>query len=519
MQAECVAHAAPTGSGVAVERLRRDAIGLGGVVFMALSVAAPIMAMTGNVPVAVGFGNGVGAPAGFLVATLVLLVFSVGYVAMARHITAAGAFYGYVSHGLGQVLGLACGLLATVAYIAFEPGVVGLFSAFAVAGAREQLGLEVPWIAFAALAVALYTALAYFDIAITARVLGAFMVAELALLLATSAAVLLQGGGPDGLSLAPLNPLEAFRGPAPGLGLCFALLSWIGFESTAIYGEESRDPKRVIPRATLLLVLGIGAYAVLVSWAAIVGNGLARSVAVAQADPFSLFFLPARAYLGPWAVAAYQLLIVSGAFACGLGVHAGAARSLYALGREGVLPRALGHTHPQYRSPHVASVAQAGVSALVVALFWAGGHDPYLGLYVLSSILGTLALLAVQALCSFAVIGYFRRRRPQHWRWLETGLAPLLGGLGMAAVFGLVLANAGMMAGGLADSLAFRLIPWTVPAVFLAGVVLALYLRARRPEQYALLGRIVLEDAAERPAAPESAEEPSPLLAPAPALP
>ena len=126
------------------QRLKPNAVGLGGVVFMAVATAAPITAMTGNVPVAVGFGNGTGAPAGYLFATVVLTIFAVGYVAMARYITAAGAFYGYISHGLGRVTGMASGLLATLAYIVFEAALVGIFSVFAQTTVNDQLGINVP---------------------------------------------------------------------------------------------------------------------------------------------------------------------------------------------------------------------------------------------------------------------------------------------------------------------------------------------------------------------------------------
>ena len=73
---------------------------------MAVATAAPITAMVGNVPIAVGFGNGSHAPAGYLVATVVLGLFAIGYATMAKHITATGAFYGYISHGLGRVVGI-----------------------------------------------------------------------------------------------------------------------------------------------------------------------------------------------------------------------------------------------------------------------------------------------------------------------------------------------------------------------------------------------------------------------------
>ena len=80
---------------------------------MAVATAAPITAMVGNVPIAVGFGNGSHAPAGYIVATVVLGLFAIGYATMAKHITATGAFYGYISHGLGRVVGMASGLLIT----------------------------------------------------------------------------------------------------------------------------------------------------------------------------------------------------------------------------------------------------------------------------------------------------------------------------------------------------------------------------------------------------------------------
>lgn len=66
-----------------VQRLRPNAVGLGGVLFMTIATAAPITAMLGNVPIAVGSGNGQFAPAGFMVATLILALFAIGYAQMA----------------------------------------------------------------------------------------------------------------------------------------------------------------------------------------------------------------------------------------------------------------------------------------------------------------------------------------------------------------------------------------------------------------------------------------------------
>ncbi|MFD5712819.1 APC family permease [Streptomyces pharetrae] len=482
-----------------VHRLKANSVGLVGVVFMAVATAAPITAMTGNLPIAVGFGNGTGAPAGYLFATLVLTVFSVGYVAMARRITAAGAFYGYISHGLGRITGMASGMLAVLAYIVFEASIVGVFSYFAQTTVEDQLGVDLPWIVYAAAMLLVTAVLSYFDINLTAKALGVMLIAEIAVLFAVATAVLLRGGGPDGIPVEPINPANAFTGTSAGLGLFFAFWSWVGFESTAMYGEESRDPKRVIPRATLISVVGVGLFYIYVSWMTIAGNGLKGSVEVSSGtSPLDLFFDPAHSFIGAWAVDAFQWLLITGSFACGMAFHQCAARYLYAIGREGFLHPALGRTHARHGSPYVASFAQSVIAVALVGAFWLTGQDPYIHLYTLLAILGTMAILIVQTLCSFAVIGYFRRNHPEDRHWFRTLTAPLLGGIGMIAVVGLLVANLDTAAGTAAGSLVFEAIPWIVGLVFFGGLGLGLYLRARRPERYEVIGRIVLEDAAER---------------------
>lgn len=482
-----------------VHRLKANSVGLVGVVFMAVATAAPITAMTGNLPIAVGFGNGIGAPAGYLFATLVLTVFAVGYVAMAKRITAAGAFYGYISHGLGRIAGMASGMLAVLAYIVFEASIVGVFSYFAKTTVHDQLGVDLPWILYAAAMLCVTAVLAHFDINLTAKALGVMLVGEVAVLFAVATAVLFAGGGPDGIPMEPVNPKNAFTGTSAGLGLFFAFWSWVGFESTAMYGEESRDPKRVIPKATLISVVGVGLFYIYVSWMTIAGNGLSKSVELsASAGPLDLFFAPTQQFIGSWAVDSFQWLLLTGSFACGMAFHQCAARYLYAIGREGFLHPALGRTHTRHGSPYIASLVQSAIAVVLVAAFWLTGQDPYVHLYTLLAILGTMAILIVQTLCSFAVIGYFRKNHPEDRHWFKTFTAPLLGGIAMGAVVVLLVVNMKTAAGLAADSLVFALIPWIVAAVFLGGLALGLYLKLKAPERYEVIGRIVLEDATER---------------------
>ncbi|WP_086768950.1 APC family permease [Streptomyces bobili] len=499
---EGIAPAARTSDPGTVHRLKPNAVGLLGVVFMAVATAAPITAMTGNVPFMVSSGNGIGAPASYLVAMVVLAIFSVGFTSMAKHITATGAFYGFISHGLGRSAGLASGLLATFAYVVFEPALIGIFSTFATTTLKDQSGLDVPWWAFAMLMLAVNTMGTWFGVSVAEKLLVVLLATEVTILAAMAISVALHGGGPDGFTFGPVNPVNAFQGTSAGLGLFFAFWSWVGFESTAMYGEESRDPKKIIPKATMISVLGVGVFYVLVSWMAITGNGEKEAVAAASStNPLALFFDPTEQYVGHWAVVVMQWLMITGSLACGMAFHNCAARYMYALGREGVLPslkNTVGRTHARHGSPHIAGLVQSLISAVLLGAFWLAGKDPYTGTYVLLAILGTMAILVVQAVCSFAVLAYFRSHHPESRHWFKTFTAPLLGGVAMLAVVALLVSNMSVAAGPESDSVVLKATPWIVGLIAVAGFGYAQYLKRRSPERYALLGRTVLEETKER---------------------
>src|SRR5258708_7945320 len=132
-----------------LHKLHTKAVGLIGVLFLTVTGAAPISAMLFNVPIAVGYGNGIGAPASFLVATIILLIFSVGYAAMASKVTAVGGFYSFISHGLGRELGMGFGFGSVVAYSVFEASLAGGFAYFANLDISAWFGVNVPWPIFA----------------------------------------------------------------------------------------------------------------------------------------------------------------------------------------------------------------------------------------------------------------------------------------------------------------------------------------------------------------------------------
>jgi Amino acid transporters len=492
-------------------QLKPNAIGLVGVVFMVVAFSAPITAMTGNLPVAVGFGNGSGAPAGFIIATIVLAIFSVGFVALAKHITAAGAFYTFVSRGLARPFGLAAGVMSMITYMTMEAGLVGIFAAFCQSTFEAQLGVDIHWMYFAVLALVVIGLLAYKDISLAAKVLGLVLICEIALLSIMAFGVLFQGGGPDGLMLNSINPLSAFDtngvdGGVIGLGLLFAFWSWVGYESTAIYGEESKDPKRIVPRATMIAVIGIGVFYTFISWMAVAGSGARHAIELASgSDPFELLYSPMREFVGGWGVIGFQWFVLGGSFACALAIHNSATRYLYAFGRDGLLPRKLGAAHHRHQSPHIASVTQSVFAAVLIVVCWITNVDPYATLFVLVAIMATVSLLLVQTMCSVAAISYFhiRKQHPETAHWWRTMVAPIIGGAGMLYVCYLLLTNMESAAGAASETLFFKLIPWLVLLMLVGSVAVALYLRRARPEIYGRIGSTVFAEPGTAPKAEE----------------
>jgi amino acid transporter len=179
-----------------------------------------------------------------------------------------------------------------------------------------------------------------------------------------------------------------------------------------------------------------------------------------------------------------HLLIVTSLFAAVLALHNATSRYLFALGREGLLARALGRTHPRHHSPYIASRVQIAIAAVVIAGFAIGGADPYLLLGTSMGGLGTLGIVALQAAAAAAVIGYFRRRRdPRVWTTL---IAPLAGAAGLITACVLIVHNYSALTGK--KSGAVNDLPWLLLAAAVAGFGYALWLRAVRPRVYAAIG-------------------------------
>lgn len=295
-------------------------------------------------------------------------------------------------------------------------------------------------------------------------------------------------GGSEGQVLEALNPASWADSPAVGIGFFLAFWSWIGFETTAIYGEETMDPKRSVPRATYIAVLTLGAFYSFAAYAAVVGFG-GDAPAQAEALYDQYFFELADLYAFGFVRTLMDFLVVTGFFACSFAFHNNASRYFFSLGRDRILPGFLGRTHPTYKSPHFAAGLQVSIAIITVAAFAIGGGDPLLHLGTWVPIFCTLAVIVVQFLVSLAVIGYFNREgRDGTADVLKTMVAPAIGAVAQVVVVVLLIQNLTFIAG--AEDMVVNLIPLYVAIVAAIGFTYALYLKSRSPERYDCIGQL-----------------------------
>jgi amino acid transporter len=450
-------------------RLRANALGVSGIVFVVVAMAGPLSATLGAAPLAF-MSNGVGTPGAYLAAGIVLLLFAVGFSAMSVHVTSAGGFAVYVSRALGQRAGIATAFVALLAYNGMLLGLYALIGFFAEAIIDDEFGLHLPWQAWTLIVIALVAVLGYRDVNLSARVLGLLMLLEVAIVVIFDVAVI-GSGGDDGLSLAPFDPGNVFDG-AYGIALLFAFASFVGFEATAIYGEEAREPRRTIPRATYVAVIIIGLFYVLATYSITMAVGTDR-IAGAAADSTGTFIFDANTrFVGSWSTHVMNVLTVTSFFAVVLAFHNTLARYVYSLGRGGVLPPLLGRTHRAHRSPHVASVAQSAGALVVLVVFMLAGADPFTEVYAWLVGVGTVGVLVLQAAVALVVVVFFRRtgldRRPWH-----TVVAPLLGAAGLIYAIVMSVRHFGVLTGSTSDVV--RRLYWLIPIAAVVGAAVGVW--------------------------------------------
>lgn len=455
-------------------------LGVGGIVFMVVAAAAPLTVIGGATPLGILIGDGAGYPANFAISAIILLLFSVGLSAMSRAVPKPGAFFTYIGYGLGRPMGVGAAWLALLTYTTVQLGVYGYLGFSLNLDVVTLGGPQVPWWIYSIAMIGIVGVLGYRDVQLSAKVLAVFLLLEIGVTLALSSAVIIRGGA-EGLSLVPFTP-AAWASGSPGIGLMMAMAGFIGFEATAIFRDEAKDPDKTIPRATYAAVLTIGLLYSFASWALVMAWGPSKVVDVAAADPGGMLMATATKYLGVVGAVVMQSLLMTSLFACVLSFHNVLTRYQHAMGNVGLLPARLGVVHSKHGSPSFSSLVQTATAAIVLGALTIMGWDPVMQIFTWLSGISTIAIVVLMALTSVAVVVHFAKVNIPGTAW-STRIAPTLSALGLVTVAGVIVAYFPTLVGGGWDLAGGLLV--TVPLFTAIGVVQGLRVRKTAPEVYA----------------------------------
>lgn len=453
------------------------------IVFTVLAYNAPLTVITGYMPLIMMEGNGLGLPLAFLAAGCLIMLFAFGFTAMSKHAPNPGAFYSYIAIGLGRHLGLGSAFVAIMAYFFMT------FSIYCYAGisysslSKTVLGTPLmPWWGWSFLIMALVAVLGYLKVTLSAAVLSFALLLEVLLVITWDGTVFVTNGVSN-FSTEWLS-LSNFTSGSVGVAILLAVGSFAGFEATAIFREEAKDPEKTIPRSTFLAVGILAALFIVTAIAYITAYGATSVVSATQADPANAILNSVRQYLGNAGANTMNVLLCSSIFACLLAMQNILSRYVYSLASDRVLFRKLAEVHPKHQSPHYASILVSVIAAVAVGICVVCDVDPYKGYGGLGGV-GGYALMLLQLLTAVSIIAYFAKVK-HTYSWWRAYFAPGLAAVGLFCTSWLATTNMELLTGD--TTLAYSLMGLAF-ALLAIGVLYAHYLKHARPDAYRRIGR------------------------------
>jgi amino acid transporter len=473
-------------SGAKIGELAHGSLRLWDAIAISVSVIAPGMAMLLNVSGVSGVAGG-STPLAFLLGGIACLALAFVVIGFTRRMATAGYAYTYASRSLGKEAGFMAGWLYFFGFICFVPMTMSGVGYLAA----NLLGLSPKlWIVFFVIGMALYMVLSVIRIKVTTRVqliIGIITVAVLVVIdLVTTAK-----GGSHGQALGAFSFSHTNSGGFNGVfyGIIFGVTSYIGFETAADFGEETAHPRRNVPIAVIAATLFAIVLYLWTTYSITIGYGVNNGVKMG-ADPVALKTI-ATTFIGSWVGTLAEIGGMCAAFVVCVACATAAARTLFAMGREGVLPAAFARTHPRYKTPVNAALAVT-VLAIVMALVMGyplsdSAFGQPLSNYYFWATAGTLLVIVVYIMiCLGGIVYFWNTRASRNWNPLVHVGIPVVG----AIVFGAALY-------GSIHPAPPGILKWTpyVALVWLAlGIGVLLWLRITRPDQVAQIGSILGEE-------------------------
>ena len=456
-------------------------------VFLIIAASAPLTVIAGGAPTSFAVTGLTGVPVGYLALGIILVVFAIGYGAMSSQVHNAGAFYAYVSSGLGVRQGIGAAILALVSYNAMQIGLYGIFG-FVLAGfVNAATGLAVPWWVAALVGFVIVGWLGMNKIDLSAKVVAVVVVLEFAVVIVVN--VMSFAAAPEGVTAAPFAP-ENWATHGIGAILAFGIAAFMGFESGAIYSEEVKDPRRSVARATFIAVAIISLFYAFSAWALAVGVGVSSVVPMSQEFGPDLMFVFLEQQGSALMADIANVLFITSLFAALIAFHNAAARYFFSLGRARVLPSFLAASGRRNHAPVAGSLAQSVLALTLIVVFAIAGAGSELGelfpvvtMFTWLTNAAAFGLVFLLFITSVAVIAYFRTDH-RGYSPLVRLWAPLLSALGLGTVFVLILMNFDVMIGAEGPSPLVVVMPAIIIGSGVLGLIWGEILRRTKPHVF-----------------------------------
>ena len=456
---------------------------------ISVSVLAPGMAMLLNTTSVAAVAGG-STPMAFLLGGIACLALAFVVIGFTRRMASAGYAYTYASRSLGKSAGFMAGWLYFFGMICFVPMTMSGVGYLAADLTHTSPKL---WILFFFIGMVLFVLLSVIRIRVTTRVqliVGALTILAIIIVdLVTTAK-----GGSHGQALSAFSFDHTLSGGFTGVfyGIIFGVTSYIGFETAADFGEETANPRRYIPIAIIAATLFAIIFYLWSTYSMTIGYGV-NNGAKWGADPVAMKTI-ATTFVGAWLGTLVEIGGMLSAFIVAVACATAGARTLFAMGREKVLPAWFGQTHPRYKTPVNASLAVAAVSIVMALLIGYPLSDASFGNafsnYYFWATTGTLVIIVVyMALCVGGMVFFWKTRATRRWNVVAHVVVPVIG----TVVFGAALYGSihptppGIL----------KWTPYVALAWLLIGLAVVLWLRSARPEAVERIGSILGEEGGE----------------------
>ena len=395
-------------------QLQRNALGLPAVIMQGVAVIAPAFSAIATFQFAVGQA-GVTAPLIYIAAAIVVLLVAITWGQLAKALPSAGGFYTYVSRTVHPRLGFLAAwifsmwlplsttmIFGYISKVIFEPEL------------KRAYGFTLPWWAFTVVFIGVVAYIVYRGVGLSGRTVVVLGLLEIVIVVALGVSALIDPGA-GGISLAPFNPSRAPSLNALYIGVVFTVFAFTGWEGITPMAEESKDPRRNVPRALIGSVVILAAVFVFCTWCYIVGLGTNNIAHISTSVRNPTFVLSERLWGGAWVILLFALF--NSAVAGAVASFSAATRLWYAMARSGALPQALAKVHPRHRTPYVAIAAEVAVCLAAFLLMLISNP---LDVFTVWALVITLGLILIYCMVSIGAYRFYHGElRSQFNVWLH----------------------------------------------------------------------------------------------------